>query len=683
MAATWWVDQTDPACSDSGPGAEASPFCTIKAGAGHALAGDSVLVRPGTYREQVSPPVSGGAGAPITYRAAAAGVVILGTQSLSDPVGWAPTATTAWSQPFAPASAPKQVFIDGARLTAAASLAEVTTDSFFHDAPAKILYVDIGGGNPADGHQVEAGARSYGFLVSGKTGIVVEGFAIRGQNVAGVKTLTASDATVRGTTIEQTAAYGIFSDTCTGPLLIDGNTISDVGSVGIRLAATSAATVSGNTTHHNGFSGIVLFGSSNNTVVRNTSYANLRPAIRSAVGIDLDGGSSDNLIEANTTFHNDDSGVQLRNGSNRNMLVRNVSYLNGDHGFDTRMATDNRYVSNTSYGNTKDGFSIEGDAYNTSLADNIAVDNGLTTNENDLYVDTTSAGTFSGDYDQFWNSFAGTTVRFDNVSYSRFNDFRAATGIEPHGIEGDPRFVNPEAGDLHLGATSSPAVDSADASAAGFSHPDHDGRAPIDITTVVDTGAGSPTYADRGAYEFDAPPSVKITVTPASGTPPLAVTVTTAGTIDPDSTGIATYTFDFGDGTIVGPQPGGSAVHTYTRTGVFAVTVTAVDTVGNSGSAQATVTIQDLPPVARLTVTPTSGRRPLPVLANASASTDTDGTPIATYRFDFGDGSIVGPQAGPTASHTYTTAKTFKVTVTVTDTAGLSSTATQMVQVRK
>src|SRR5262245_48531381 len=43
------------------------------------------------------------------------------------------------------------------------------------------------------------------------------------------------------------------------------------------------------------------------------------------------------------------------------------------------------------------------------------------------------------------------------------------------------------------------------------------------------------------------------------------------------------------------------------------------------------------------------------VLADGSASTDTDAWPIATYRFDFGDGSPLVDVAAPAsaASHTY------------------------------
>jgi len=300
-AATWWVDNANPGCSDAGPGTEATPFCTIKPGASHALAGDSVLVKPGTYREQVTTPASGAPGTPINYQATGSGVVILGTLNLSDPAFWTATATTAWSQPYAPPSAPKQVFVDGTLLAPVASQADLTTNSFFYDTIGKILYVDLGGPNPAEGHQVEAGARSYGVLVSGKTGIVVDGFFFRGQNIAGVRGLNASDLTVRGTTTTEAASYGILLDTCAAPLLLQGNTVFKVVSSGIKLDTTTGAILDGNTTHHNASNGITLFASSNNTLLKNTSYANLKPLVTSAVGIDLDGGSSDNLLKGNLT----------------------------------------------------------------------------------------------------------------------------------------------------------------------------------------------------------------------------------------------------------------------------------------------------------------------------------------------------------------------------------------------
>jgi PKD repeat protein len=53
-----------------------------------------------------------------------------------------------------------------------------------------------------------------------------------------------------------------------------------------------------------------------------------------------------------------------------------------------------------------------------------------------------------------------------------------------------------------------------------------------------------------------------------------------------------------------------------------------------------------------------------------------------SYRFDFGDGTVVGPQTGATAAHTYTAAGSYQATVTATDSGGLSSTATVTVVAR-
>jgi hypothetical protein len=81
----------------------------------------------------------------------------------------------------------------------------------------------------------------------------------------------------------------------------------------------------------------------------------------------------------------------------------------------------------------------------------------------------------------------------------------------------------------------------------------------------------------------------------------------------------------------------------------------------------------DTPPTADLSVAPTSGGGPLDVTADATKSTD-DKSGL-TYTFDFGDSTAaVGPQAEPTATHTYQTAGTYTVKVTVTDSAGQTST---------
>ena len=54
-ASDYWTDGASASCSNTGPGTQATPFCTISAAAKKAVnAGDTVHVQPGTYREQVN-----------------------------------------------------------------------------------------------------------------------------------------------------------------------------------------------------------------------------------------------------------------------------------------------------------------------------------------------------------------------------------------------------------------------------------------------------------------------------------------------------------------------------------------------------------------------------------------------------------------------------------------------------
>lgn len=83
------------------------------------------------------------------------------------------------------------------------------------------------------------------------------------------------------------------------------------------------------------------------------------------------------------------------------------------------------------------------------------------------------------------------------------------------------------------------------------------------------------------------------------------------------------------------------------------------------------------PPVARLSLTPTSGIAPVSVAASTTASTDADGS-IQSSTIDFGNGTVL---AGPNASSTYTVPGTYTVRASVTDNTGATSVATGTVTV--
>lgn len=164
------------------------------------------------------------------------------------------------------------------------------------------------------------------------------------------------------------------------------------------------------------------------------------------------------------------------------------------------------------------------------------------------------------------------------------------------------------------------------------------------------------------------PPTAVINVTPGTtGTEPFTVIFDAYGSTD--DRGIASYAWDFGDGTTAtGVMP---AAHTYTN-GEYIVKLTVTDYFGNVGVALATITVGEAGgPTAVINVTPgTTGVAPFTVYFDASDSSvvsDCGACSIVSYAWNFGDGTT---GTGLTTSHEYTAAGTYNVILTVTDSNG-------------
>jgi hypothetical protein len=622
--------QVNAAAACPGSGTTAAPYCTIGNAAAVAAPGDIVDVAAGVYREQVAPPASGAAGLPITYRAAV-GARIYGTNNLSGAGLWTLSSGTTYATPYNTPTNPAQVFADGNQLSAGASAGSVPVGGFFYDGVADTLFVNLGGDNPGN-HDVEAGARSFGFSVDGKSHLVIEGFEVRGHNTNGIRVRSSANVVVRNNRVLRAASFGLVADSVapatTGPVEISGNEVLENGSAGIRLRdSVTQATVRGNSSHHNRSHGLLATGITASVFESNRFFENALQGGNFTTGLRLDG-STGNVIQRNLAWGNQDTGFQVSAGSSNNLLVRNISYANQDHGYDIRQCDGPRLVSNTAWANVNDGFSIEDDVTNAYLRNNIGADNGLLTNGNDLWVDTTSAAGFSSDYDVFYRSSAsGNTVEFNGGFYASVAAFAAATGNEAHGSGANPNFVNPGAGDFHPGL--GPAIDSADASASGFAALDFDGLAPIDLTGVPDTGAGAPTYADRGALERrDAAPVARLTLTPKKAK--IGQSVTANGSASSDDVGIVSYRFAWGDGTPDTVQAGPVATHVFTRKGNFKVKLTVTDGAGQTGSQQQVVQIGKLPLPSATGKEPAARRQNTPQAVDPARRSDSH--PDASIR---------------------------------------------------
>jgi PKD repeat protein len=204
--------------------------------------------------------------------------------------------------------------------------------------------------------------------------------------------------------------------------------------------------------------------------------------------------------------------------------------------------------------------------------------------------------------------------------------------------------------------------------------PSHQFSAPgpyVVTLTVTDNGGAQTTQTvPVAAIAPNALPVAVASASPMSGPAPLDVTFYADGSYDPDGF-VGNIEWQFSDG---GTYWGSPAYHTFTDTGLHTAILIIHDGREGTGSDSVKIAVggANRPPDAHAAATPTSGRIPLAVAFSSAGTTDPDGN-IASYRWDFGDGSY-SDAANP--SHTYTTAGTYTATLTVTDTSGASDTAT-------
>ena len=189
QAATLVVDQKAGNASDANPGTRSLPFKTISAAALEAKPGDTVLVRPGIYREAVHLTVSGEEGEPITFRSETPQAAIIdGADVVTD---FAPETAGVWSFP-APNIAPlghdenagewipgDAAYLDGVPLTRVTDKAALIPGTYLLDYTAKrVLFAPYEDQTPAQS-RIEFTARN-GLIAAEKplNDIHVQGFTL-------------------------------------------------------------------------------------------------------------------------------------------------------------------------------------------------------------------------------------------------------------------------------------------------------------------------------------------------------------------------------------------------------------------------------------------------------------------------------------------------------------------------
>ena len=343
------------------------------------------------------------------------------------------------------------------------------------------------------------------FALSGRSNIVIAGFAITG-----------------------TSSYGI-SVSGGRNVVLSRNRVSFAGepepgsaAAGIYLRNLAGGRVSGNVTHDNSAHGIYLAGSTTGVRVQgNRSYHNAYRYERNAAGIEVT--APGNVIVHNVTYANEDSGINIYPGANRSVVTGNVTYDNGDHGIDDLGVSGGRITGNTVYRNCTSGINVEGASRHFIIENNVAVDNATGAVINPTPIDPPGAytnnchrrngnigvwdsapATTRANFNLVWQGGGGTEYVWAGVEYQSRWALHRATGREARGLFANPRFARGTAWDLQLSGRS-PAIDSANSAAPGEQFTDIRGLRCVNDPFRPNTGAGRRRYDDRGAYEFQPP----------------------------------------------------------------------------------------------------------------------------------------------------------------------------------
>ena len=226
---------------------------------------------------------------------------------------------------------------------------------------------------------------------------------------------------------------------------------------------------------------------------------------------------------------------------------------------------------------------------------------------------------------------------------------------------------------------------------------------------VWDFGDGDSAAGRNQTHEFDSPGTFAVTltildtlgriqrvtksVTVGQGVVPIAsfftspsspiinqaINFNASGSTAEPGHRIIDYAWNFGDGST---GSGALTTHAYSQTGTYTVSLKVTDDAGRESTlTQQSVTVGTGNPTADFNFNPSAPRSAQQVTFDASPSQAAPGRTIVSYSWSFGDG---GSGTGQTVVHTFTTGATpttYNVLLTVTDSAGRTSSITKPITV--
>ncbi|MFJ6778596.1 PKD domain-containing protein [Streptomyces yangpuensis] len=379
--------------------------------------------------------------------------------------------------------------------------------------------------------------------------------------------------------------------------------------------------------------------------------------------------------------------VRVEGGSQNTVVARNKIGSGGEEAnVSLQDAPSTAVTNNTVHGDCASRVAVEGNSAGSAVFNNVIHSHTYTTCGPDplraaVAVSPSAAPGVRSDYNLITHNYSGQVpaYRWAGTTYTTVAAFHAATGQGGHDL------LPPPGTDVDSWKDS-PAIDSGDPTAPGVLPTDYGQRPIADDPSIPNTGKDG-GYIDRGALETqDRLEGVSLQLDQ-----PWAPTGTTVkATAVPNALWPAglTYHFDFGDGTAPVVTKAVTAEHVFKTPCECNVTLTAVNGVGEKAFASWSAKVTSPGPLtARFTAepelphstSPIGGPSPLTVSVNSGATVAP--WPVDSFDVDFGDGRFEHRSGLSGVDHAYGMPGEYKITLTVRDVKGATSTASQKVRV--
>ncbi len=235
--------------------------------------------------------------------------------------------------------------------------------------------------NSVVSNNIVTNGASTGIYISKSDSTTISGNQVSGYDMSGIKIASSPGInTISGNNVSQNSGSGVLLED-TNNQVLESNTVSSNGKEGINLARSNKNTLKNNIVSYSGYNGIRIESSSGNTVLNNEVSGNTTTDNNHGIFLYE---SSNGYVQGNTVS-DCEYGIALRTAVNNSVINNNVH--DNDRGFYVAYTSRENMLS----GNKANSNSLNGITLIFSSSNNVVDGNEVNSNGNNgIYLETTN-----------------------------------------------------------------------------------------------------------------------------------------------------------------------------------------------------------------------------------------------------------------------------------------------------